>query len=137
MLELNPPFVSSARASIEGSQTMVERASMNAKANGLSNTAFYCANLDDERGLSQVSRMPFNKLLLDPPRTGAMAVVNQIEKINPERIVYVSCNQVTLARDTAILVHEKGYRLSAAGVMDMFPHTAHVESMALFEKESS
>ncbi len=121
---------------VEGSQTMVQRASMNATANALINTDFLCANLDDEQALLRFTPQQFSKLLLDPPRTGAMAIVKQIDKINPERIVYVSCNPATLARDADILVNQHGFRMMAAGVMDMFPHTSHVESIALFVKES-
>ena len=119
---------------IEGSDAMVERASMNAAANGLTNTEFFCANLEDPSALSNVLHHSFNKLLLDPPRTGAMEIVKQIDILNPQRIVYVSCNPATLARDADILVNQHGYRMLAAGVMDMFPHTSHVESMALFVK---
>jgi 23S rRNA (uracil1939-C5)-methyltransferase len=119
---------------IEGSTTMVERALMNARLNQLENTEFRCANLEDETVLSDLKRFKFTKILLDPPRTGALAIVNNIHHINPERIVYVSCNPATLARDADVLVNHKGYRLIKAGVMDMFPHTAHVESIALFQK---
>jgi 23S rRNA (uracil1939-C5)-methyltransferase len=119
---------------VEGSKTMVERAAMNAKANGLSNLEFYAANLDDVQEVNKVVAQSFNKVLIDPPRSGALEFVKQIEQLNPERIVYVSCNPVTLARDTDILVNQKGYVLLKAGVMDMFPHTTHVESIALFEK---
>ena len=76
----------------------------------------------------------FNKLLLDPPRSGAPMVVANLPKPLPDRIVYVSCDPATLARDAGTLVNEQGYRLLSAGVMDMFPHTAHVESIALFER---
>lgn len=119
---------------VEGSETMVERAYLNARLNDLSNVAFYAANLDDREEVSRLMRYPVNKLLIDPPRSGALEVVNQMERLNPERIVYVSCNPVTLARDANVLVHQKKYRLIKAGVMDMFSHTAHVESMALFLK---
>ncbi len=119
---------------VEGSQAMVERASMNAKANGLSNLSFYAANLDDVDEVNKIVQQSFNKVLIDPPRSGALELVKQIDKLNPERIVYVSCNPVTLARDTNILVNEKAYVLLKAGVMDMFPHTTHVESIAVFEK---
>ena len=78
----------------------------------------------------------FDALLLDPPRSGAEAIVKSIEKLNPKRILYVSCNPDTFARDAGILVHEKHYDLLKVGMMDMFPHTAHVESMALFQKNS-
>lgn len=120
---------------VEGSDAMVLRASMNARANGIQNATFFCANLDDSQSLALLSEHRFNKLLLDPPRTGAMEVVKQMNQLNPQRIVYVSCNPATLARDADILVHQQGYRLCSAGVMDMFPHTAHVESIALFVKE--
>lgn len=119
---------------IEGSSTMVERAAMNAKANGLTNVDFYAANLDDALEVKNIVRQSFNKVLIDPPRSGALELVKQMDVLNPERIVYVSCNPVTLARDTDVLVNQKGYILLKAGVMDMFPHTAHVESIALFEK---
>lgn len=119
---------------VEGSDAMVERASLNAAANGILNAQFFCANLDDERSLAAFFGYQFNKILLDPPRTGAMEVVKQMDKLNPERIVYVSCNPATLARDADILINQHGYHLCSAGVMDMFPHTAHVESIALFVK---
>ena len=77
----------------------------------------------------------FDKMLIDPPRDGAATLVNAISEANPpKRIVYVSCNPSTLARDADVLVNTKGYRLLAAGVVNMFPHTAHVESIALFEQ---
>jgi 23S rRNA (uracil1939-C5)-methyltransferase len=76
----------------------------------------------------------FDKLLIDPPRDGAVEVVKALGEGGPRRIVYVSCDPATLARDAEVLVHVKGYRLAAAGVINMFPHTSHVESIALFEK---
>jgi 23S rRNA (uracil1939-C5)-methyltransferase len=76
----------------------------------------------------------FNKVLLDPPRSGAQEVLPQLARLGAERIVYVSCYPGTLARDAGMLSRDYGYRLAAAGVMDMFPHTAHVESIACFEK---
>jgi 23S rRNA (uracil1939-C5)-methyltransferase len=119
---------------VEGSENMVERAYMNAKANNIANADFYAANLDDVEEVKKLVQQKCNKVLIDPPRSGALELVKQIDVLNPERIVYVSCNPVTLARDTDILVNQKGYVLITAGVMDMFPHTAHVESIALFEK---
>ncbi|MBA3535303.1 MAG: 23S rRNA (uracil(1939)-C(5))-methyltransferase RlmD [Tatlockia sp.] len=119
---------------VEGSNTMVSRAQMNAKANAITNAEFICADLEQISALTVLLGQRFTKLLIDPPRCGALEVVKQIDKLNPERLVYVSCNPATLARDSDILVNQKGYRLRAAGVMDMFPHTAHVESIALFEK---
>jgi len=77
----------------------------------------------------------FDKMLLDPPREGAVELVNAIGNEGPGRIVYVSCNPATLARDAAILVRQKAYRLRGAGVVNMFPNTSHVESIALFDRE--
>lgn len=119
---------------VEGSDTMVSRARMNAEANGLTNTEFFCADLEKIDVISKLIPHDFSKILIDPPRSGALEIVKQIDRLNPKRLVYVSCNPATLARDADILVNHKGYRLLAAGVMDMFPHTAHVESIALFEK---
>lgn len=119
---------------VEGSNNMVERAYMNAKSNNITNVDFYAANLDDINEVNKLVQQTCNKVLIDPPRSGALEVVKQIDVLGPERIVYVSCNPVTLARDADILVNQKGYVLIKAGVMDMFPHTAHVESIALFEK---
>jgi 23S rRNA (uracil1939-C5)-methyltransferase len=119
---------------IEGSNAMVERAYMNAEFNHITNAEFYAANLDDAEAVRKVANRSFNKVLIDPPRSGALELVKQIDAIDPERIVYVSCNPITLARDTDILVNQKGYKLISTGVMDMFPHTTHVESIALFKK---
>lgn len=119
---------------IEGSSTMVERASMNAQANNIHHATFAAANLDDVAQVRALAKQAYNKMLLDPPRSGALAIVSNIESFNPERIVYVSCNPVTLARDIDVLVNQKGYVLVNAGVMDMFPHTAHVESIALLKR---
>lgn len=119
---------------VEGADVMVSRASDNAARNQIENTLFLCANLDDENALAPLKTYKANKVLLDPPRTGALEIVKHIEHIHPEVIVYVSCNPATFARDAAILVDEKGYILQKAGVMDMFPHTTHVETMGLFIK---
>ncbi len=122
---------------IEGSETLVKRAMQNAEYNRLSgNTRFQAMNLFavDEKNLAQLGR--FDKWLVDPPRDGAIELVKSISpEIAPERIVYVSCNPATLARDAAVLVQVNGYTLKAAGVMNMFPHTSHVESIALFERQ--
>lgn len=120
---------------VEGAATMVERAQMNAERNGLSNTTFLARNLEDSAVLKELKGYGANKLLIDPPRAGAYSFVKGIDALTLERLVYVSCNPATLARDVGHLVHEKGYYLSAVGVMDMFPHTAHVESIALLEKK--
>ncbi|MFW2176700.1 MULTISPECIES: 23S rRNA (uracil(1939)-C(5))-methyltransferase RlmD [unclassified Moraxella] len=117
---------------VEGSEAMTERAKMNAKANGLHHTDFFAQDLtqdfSDKEWVGQV-----DALLIDPPRSGAIEVMQYLDKFDAKRIVYVSCNPITLARDTAVLL-EKGYRLTHAGVMDMFCHTGHVESIARFEK---
>ncbi len=120
---------------IEGDLKLVEQASHNAALNNIENTQFYVANLmDDFTQLPWFRNKKYTKILIDPPRTGAELIVKDIAKLNAEKIVYVSCNPATLARDAGILVHECGYKLETAGVMDMFPHTAHVESIALFTK---
>lgn len=118
---------------IEGSAEMVSRATMNARENGLDHAHFYHADLDKADAMTILNSQVYNKLLLDPPRSGALAVVENIAQINPARIVYVSCNPATFARDAAVLVAQS-YRLVSVAVMDMFPHTAHLESIALFEK---
>lgn len=128
---------------IEGSELLTTRALANAEENGVAaHTSFACRNLfevtaDDMRALGQ-----FDKFLIDPPREGALAVSKALAEIAqsgegplPKRIVYVSCNPSTLARDAALLVHDAGYRLKGAGVVNMFPHTSHVESIALFERD--
>ena len=126
---------------IEGSAALVKRAQQNAAHNGLSgNTDFRAMNLFemDETTLAQLGK--FDKWLIDPPRDGAIELVKSLGCANggdehaPDRIVYVSCNPATLARDAQVLVQVQGYTLKAAGVMNMFPHTSHVESIALFEK---
>ncbi|STX28789.1 23S rRNA (uracil-5-)-methyltransferase RumA [Legionella beliardensis] len=119
---------------IEGSGAMVLRAQLNAQINNIANAEFYCADLDKPDGLKQFPIGEVNKILIDPPRSGALELVKQFAKLKITRLVYVSCNPATLARDSDILVNQLGFKLKAAGVMDMFPHTAHVESIALFEK---
>jgi 23S rRNA (uracil1939-C5)-methyltransferase len=120
---------------VEGSAALVERARQNAARNGLSaNTEFRVANLFEVTEESLAALGPLDKLLIDPPRDGAVEVVKSLGSVLPDRIVYVSCSPATLARDAQILVHQQGYRLKAAGVANMFPHTAHVESLALFER---
>ncbi|QID18094.1 23S rRNA (uracil(1939)-C(5))-methyltransferase RlmD [Nitrogeniibacter mangrovi] len=120
---------------VEGSDALVARAAANAAANGLSAlTEFHAADLFEATEDSLDALGALDKLLIDPPREGAIAVVKALGAQAPKRIVYVSCNPATLARDTAVLVHEKGYRLLGAGIANMFPHTSHVESIALFER---
>ena len=126
---------------VEGSKQLVQRARENAVGNGLADKAsFTVANLFtvDQAALSGFGR--FDKLLIDPPREGALELVKALPETGAgggvERIVYVSCHPATLARDAEVLVKAKGYRLSAAGIANMFPHTAHVESIALFERNA-
>jgi len=121
---------------IEGSPALVKRGRESAVANGLSERVeFGVANLFEstEASLEKLGR--FDKMLIDPPREGALELVKALGTNAPERIVYVSCNPSTLARDAAIMVSVKGYRFAAAGVVNMFPHTAHVESIAVFERD--
>ena len=118
---------------VEGEAGLVSRARENAVLNAIDNAVFYTANLIDNHIEASWAGEGYNKVLLDPPRSGAAEVLDMLGNIGPERIVYVSCHPGSLARDAGVLVNEKGYRLVAAGVMDMFPHTAHVESIALFE----
>lgn len=120
---------------VEGLELLVQRARENAELNGIDNVEFHVADLAKE-----VEQLPwwsqgFDKVLLDPARDGAMEAIPHIAKLGVKRIVYVSCNPATLARDAGLLVNEYGYTLEKAGVMDMFPHTAHVESIALFVKK--
>ncbi|MEO5861451.1 MAG: methyltransferase domain-containing protein, partial [Burkholderiales bacterium] len=113
---------------LEGAPQLVRRATDNAQKNGLAgNTTFHTANLfanDTDQTLRALGK--FDKLLIDPPRDGAVELVKAIEAPFPSRIVYVSCSPATLARDAGVLVHTKGYALKAAGVINMFPHTGHV-----------
>lgn len=120
---------------VEGSPGLVARGRESAAANGLADRVeFGVANLFDcsEQSLAALGR--FDKMLIDPPREGAVELVKALGSDAPCRIVYVSCNPATLARDAAILVGEKGYRFVSAGAVNMFPHTAHVESIAVFER---
>ena len=119
---------------IEGDKGLIDRAKENAQRNGVVNASFYKADLfDDVRGFEWFRGKRYNKALIDPARSGAFEFVGLMPEMGVERVVYVSCNPATLARDTVKLV-ELGYALEQAGVMDMFPQTAHVESIALFVK---
>jgi 23S rRNA (uracil1939-C5)-methyltransferase len=126
---------------IEGSTALTERALDNAKANNLADkTSFETRNLFDVTTADLVALGRFDRMLIDPPRDGAMALAEALAGLKqshpemlPKRIVYVSCSPSTLARDAGILTHEAGYVLKKAGVVNMFPHTSHVESMAVFE----
>ncbi|MEW5783430.1 MAG: 23S rRNA (uracil(1939)-C(5))-methyltransferase RlmD [Pseudomonadota bacterium] len=120
---------------VEGSAALVARARENALANGLAaQIDYHVANLFTVTAGELDGWGRFDKMLIDPPREGAVELVKCLGKDAPARIVYVSCNPATLARDAAVLVHEKGYRLVTAGIANMFPHTSHVESVALFER---
>ena len=120
---------------VEGSQAMVKKGRDNAAKNNIDNVEFHMADLySDEIASSLWLKQKYNKILLDPPRSGADAVLKYLKKMGAERIVYVSCHPATLARDAGVLVNELGYKLTDAGIMDMFPHTNHVESMAVFVK---
>jgi len=120
---------------VEGEKSLVARAADNAKRNGLNNVDFRVADLSKIDGTEAWVKAGWDCLLLDPARSGAAEVVERMQLLNPERIVYVSCHPGTLARDAGVLVHEKGYRLETAGSIDMFPHTAHVESIAIFTRK--
>ena len=129
---------------IEGSETLVQRARDNAARNQLAGKAQFAArNLFELTADDLVAQGPADKWLVDPPREGAFALAKALADLHaaprdgwqpPQRIVYVSCNPATLARDAGLLVHQAGYRCVAAGAVNMFPHTAHVESMAVFER---
>jgi len=121
---------------VEGDANLVKHARQNANNNNLDNATFEKADLTQ----TELKDYPwaatgFNKILLDPPRSGAFEVLHQLAALGAQRIVYVSCNPATLARDAGELVDKHGYTLVTAGIMDMFPHTSHVESIALFTKK--
>jgi 23S rRNA (uracil1939-C5)-methyltransferase len=119
---------------VEGSPGLVARAALNARANGLDAVASFVER-DLYRAGSRLSDLGrFDRMLLDPPRDGANELVRSLDAGSPQRLVYVSCNPGTLARDAAVLVRDKGYELSAAGIVNMFPHTSHVESIAVFDR---
>ena len=117
---------------IEGDASAMAWAQHNAQYNAITNVRFITADLGREVSVAPWPREHYAKILLDPPRSGALAIIPQIAKLEAHRIVYVSCHPATLARDAGELVHRFGYRLASVGVMDMFPHTAHAEAIALF-----
>ncbi|MBB3228451.1 23S rRNA (uracil1939-C5)-methyltransferase [Luteibacter sp. Sphag1AF] len=119
---------------VEGEHGLVERAAENAARNGLHNVSFAVANLFENQKHAPWATQVWDKLVLDPPRAGADKVLEYLPGKATRRVVYVSCHPGSLARDAGILVQKHGFRLVSAGVMDMFPHTAHVESIALFER---
>lgn len=119
---------------VEGEAGLIARARENAARNNIDNASFHVANLEQHIADNAWFKQQYDKILIDPARTGALEVVEQIDKLGADHIVYVSCNPATLARDADVLVNQKGYTLQSAGVMDMFPHTTHVEAIALFVK---
>lgn len=122
---------------IEGEAGLIERARANAAANNLSNAAFHVANLAGEDAAERCLRLAegggYSHVLVDPPRTGALDVLPALARMAPRRLAYVSCHPGSLARDLGILVSEHGFTLQAAGIVDMFPHTSHVESVAILD----
>ncbi len=120
---------------IEGDSELVNRAKANAARNGLENARFHAADLNQDPSAAPWLREPYDKVLVDPPRSGAEFILPHIAASSAFRVVYVSCHPASLARDAGILVHQFGFRLLGAGVIDMFPHTSHVESIALFERK--
>lgn len=119
---------------VEGETGLATRARQNAASNGIANASFEVANLFDGKQHGNWARRQYARILLDPPRAGAREIIAQFPRFKAGRIVYVSCHPATLARDARLLV-DQGWRLAQAGVLDMFPHTAHVESMAVFDQE--
>jgi 23S rRNA (uracil1939-C5)-methyltransferase len=119
---------------IEGEAAQVTRAAQNAALNGIGNCEFRCSDLAAVDTGSSWLRQSWDRVLLDPPRSGAEEVMRHMGKIGATRVVCVSCHPATLARDAGILTKGQGYRLEAAGIIDMFPHTAHVEAIAVFSK---
>jgi len=123
---------------VEGDQALVSRANHNKELNSLDNVDFHYGDLFKE-DMSSGSHgdwleQGFDKILLDPPRSGAAEMIKRLPEFGASKVVYVSCGPATLARDAGVMVNEHGYRMTYAGVIDMFPHTAHVESIAVFEK---
>jgi 23S rRNA (uracil1939-C5)-methyltransferase len=119
---------------VEGDQELVEKARQNALRNELSNVEFHKANLVEDQQHAPWWKHRFTKVLIDPPRSGAQEVLPLIAATDAHSLLYVSCHPASLARDAGILVHELGFKLESAGIMDMFPQTGHVESIALFSR---
>jgi 23S rRNA (uracil1939-C5)-methyltransferase len=117
---------------VEGEPRLIERARGNAAHNAITNAEFHQADLAAAPAADAPwLRRTYSHVLLDPPRTGARAVLETVARLSPQRVLYISCHPGSLARDLMALVHQHGFRLDAAGVVDMFAHTAHVESLAL------
>ena len=119
---------------VEGVAALVEKAEENARQNGLQNVTFFHENLEEDVTKQPWAQHGFNKVLLDPARAGAAGVMQHVLKLSPKKVVYVSCNPATLARDSEALLNA-GYTMSHLAMLDMFPHTGHLESMVLFEHE--
>jgi 23S rRNA (uracil1939-C5)-methyltransferase len=119
---------------VEGDAGLVARARRNAQRNGIANAEFAAENLFDAASFGPWARQHYDLVLLDPPRAGAAQVLPLMAQWQPRRVVYISCHPGSLARDAGSLVREWGFTLTDAGVMDMFPHTTHVESIAVFER---
>jgi 23S rRNA (uracil1939-C5)-methyltransferase len=121
---------------VEGEAGLVRRAQANAERNAVANAHFHAADLAADQRTAAWARADYRLMLLDPPRSGAAELLEYLPGRSVQRLVYVSCHPGSLARDAALLVTKHGFDLAAAGVMDMFPHTAHVESIALFERKA-
>ena len=121
---------------VEGDAELVRKGTENARRNGIENASFFAADLNEEPAGAPWLKDGYDKVLVDPPRSGAEFILPHIAASGARRLVYVSCHPASLARDAGILVHEHGFALKGAGVMDMFPHTGHVESIALFERKA-
>ena len=119
---------------VEGDAGLVARARDNAARNGITNVEYFAANLFLDQADAPWARRDYELVLLDPPRVGAAEILATLPRKSARRVVYVSCHPASLARDARTLVEAHGFTLEAAGVMDMFPHTAHVESIAVFER---
>jgi 23S rRNA (uracil1939-C5)-methyltransferase len=119
---------------VEGEAGLVARAQQNARRQGVTNASFHVADLANPAAWSGWASRQYERVLLDPPRAGAREVLPVVGRCGAARVVYISCHPGSLARDAGILVRDHGFRLVAAGVMDMFPHTTHVEAMAVFER---
>jgi 23S rRNA (uracil1939-C5)-methyltransferase len=120
---------------VEGASELVRKAGENARRNGLANASFHVADLNEDPASAPWLKPGYDKVLVDPPRSGAEFILPHIAASGASKVVYVSCHPASLARDAGILVHQFGFRLAGAGVMDMFPQTGHVESIALFERK--
>jgi 23S rRNA (uracil1939-C5)-methyltransferase len=118
---------------VEGDPALVAKAQANAARNAVGNTAFFTENLFEPTQFGPWAAERYDLVLLDPPRAGASALLARMAHWRPRRVVYISCHPGSLARDAEILVHTQGFKLTCAGVMDMFPHTTHVESIAVFD----